>query len=231
MTINATQNWHNKKSDAVEKMTVRLGRRFERICEWAIESDQQLPLETGYHILGLNPYLVGIGNLVHELSYSNSLLITQQWSTHPVVRILAEFAATVKASPEIDQQYSYIPHAGGAARNRRQYQDFQKKTFQLALLTHPLSDLTAQQTYFERQRLRVWLLAQAAIRLVEHGVPADSSVSAAARFLVLDADAREWSLVDQLIHRAQRQLGDSQTFERLNCPGFPGGALSEKIPL
>src|SRR5690625_1858396 len=104
MTINATQNWHNKKSDAVEKMTVRLGRRFERICEWAIESDQQLPLETGYHILGLNPYLVGIGNLVHELSYSNSLLITQQWSTHPVVRILAEFAATVKASPEIDQQ-------------------------------------------------------------------------------------------------------------------------------
>lgn len=214
MTINATQNWHNKKSDAVEKMTVRLGRRFERICEWAIESGQQLPLETGYHILGLNPYLVGIGNLVHELSHSDSLRITQQWSANPVVKVLAEFAAAVKACPEIDHQYSYIPHSGGAANNRRQFQDFQSKTFLLTLLTHPLADITDQQTYLERQRLRIWILAQAATRLIEHGIPADRSVSAAARFLILDADAREWVLIDQLVHRARRQLGDSQTFER-----------------
>lgn len=214
MTISATQNWHNKKSDAVEKMTVRLGRRFERICEWAIESGQQLPLETGYHILGLNPYLVGIGNLVHEFSHSDSLFITQQWPANPVVKVLAEFAAAVKASPEIDQQYSYIPHAGGAANNRRQFKDFQNKTFLLTLLTHPLADITDQQTYLERQRLRIWILAQAATRLIEHGIPADRSISAAARFLILDADAREWTLIDQLVHRARRQLGDSQTFER-----------------
>lgn len=214
MTISATQNWHNKKSDAVEKMTVRLGRRFERICEWAIESGQQLPLETGYHILGLNPYLVGIGNLVHELSHSDSLFITQQWSANPVVKVLAEFAAAVKVCPEIDHQYSCIPHSGGAANNRRQFQDFQSKTFLLTLLTHPLADITDQQTYLERQRLRIWILAQAATRLIEHGIPADRSVSAAARFLILDADAREWVLIDQLVHRARRQLGDSQTFER-----------------
>lgn len=214
MTISATQNWHNKKSDAVEKMTVRLGRHFERICEWAIESGQQLQLETGYHILGLSPYLTGIGNLVHELSHSDSLRITQQWSANPVVKMLAEFAAAVKASPEIDRRYSYIPHAGGAANNRRQFQEFQNKTFLLTLLTHPLSDLTDQQTYLERQRLRIWILVQAATRLIEHGIPADRSVSAAARFLILDADAREWGLIDQLVHRARRQLGDSQTFER-----------------
>lgn len=214
MTINATQNWHKKNSDAAEKMTVRLGSRFEAICEWAMESGQQLPLETGYHVLGLNPYLVGIGNLVHELSHSDSLLITQQWSANPVVKMLSEFAAAVKAYPEIDRQYSYIPHAGGAAGNRRQFQDFQNKTFLLTLLTHPLSDLTDQQTYFERQRLRVWLLAQAAIRLIEHGIPADRFISAAARFLILDADAHEWGLIDQLTNRAQKQLGDSQTFER-----------------
>ena len=148
MTINATQNWHKKNSDAAEKMTVRLGSRFEAICEWAMESGQQLPLETGYHVLSLNPYLVGIGNLVHELSHSDSLLITQQWSANPVVKMLSEFAAAVKAYPEIDRQYSYIPHAGGAAGNRRQFQDFQNKTFLLTLLTHPLSDLTDQQTYF-----------------------------------------------------------------------------------
>lgn len=214
MTINATQNWHENKSDAVEKMTVRLGQRFERICEWAIESGQQLPLETGYHILGLNPYLVGIGNLVHELSHSDSLFITQQWSANPVIKVLAEFAAAVKACPEIDHQYSYIPHSGGAANNRRQFQDFQSKTFLLTLLTHPLADITDQHTYLERQRLRIWILAQAATRLIEHGIPADRSVSAAARFLILDADAREWTLIDQLVHRARRQLGDSQTFER-----------------
>ncbi|MDM1697218.1 hypothetical protein HX099_11195 [Thiopseudomonas alkaliphila] len=214
MTISATQNWHENKSEAVEKMTVRLGRRFERMCEWAIESGQQLPLETGYHILGLNPYLVGIGNLVHELSHSDSLFITQQWLANPVVKVLAEFAAAVKASSEIDQQYSYIPHAGGAANNRRQFKDFQSKTFLLTLLTHPLADITDQQTYLERQRLRIWILAQAATRLIEHGIPADRSVSAAARFLILDADAREWGLIDQLVHRARRQLGDSQTFER-----------------
>ncbi|MDY0207759.1 MAG: hypothetical protein RBR82_14225 [Pseudomonas sp.] len=214
MTISATQNWHENKSDAVEKMTVRLGRHFERICEWAIESGQQLQLETGYHILGLSPYLTGIGNLVHELSHSDSLRITQQWSANPVVKMLAEFAAAVKASPEIDRRYSYIPHAGGAANNRRQFQEFQNKTFLLTLLTHPLSDLTDQQTYLERQRLRIWILVQAATRLIEHGIPADRSVSAAARFLILDADAREWGLIDHLVHRARRQLGDSQTFER-----------------
>lgn len=214
MTINATQNWHKKNSDAVEKMTVRLGRRFEAICQWAIENAQQLPLEAGYHILGLNPSLAGIGNLVHELSHSDSLLITKQWIANPVVNMLAEFSAAVKACPEIDQQYSYISHAGGAAHNRRQYQDFQNKTFLLTLLTHPLSDITDPQTYLERQRLRIWLLAQAAFRLVEHGIAADRSISAAARFLVLDADASEWALVDQLIHRARKQLGESQTFER-----------------
>ncbi|MGO2088709.1 MAG: hypothetical protein ACTH2P_03750 [Oceanisphaera sp.] len=214
MTINATQNWHKKNSGAVEKMTVRLGRRFEAICQWAIENAQQLPLEAGYHILGLNPSLVGIGNLVHELSHSDSLLITKQWSANSVVNMLAEFSAAVKACPEIDQQYSYISHAGGAAHNRRQYQEFQNKTFLLTLLTHPLSDITDQQTYLERQRLRIWLLAQATFRLVEHGIAADRSTSAAARFLVLDADASEWALIDQLIHRARKQLGESQTFER-----------------
>lgn len=88
-----------KNSDAVEKMTVRLGRRFEAICQWAMESGQQLPLEAGYHILGLNPYLVGIGNLVHELSHSDSLLITKQWSANPIVSMLAEFSAAVKSMP------------------------------------------------------------------------------------------------------------------------------------
>ena len=215
MTRMLQQNRHSPEFHEAEKLTLRLGGPFTEICQWAIEQRQHVALETCYHILGLNPALVGVGNLVHEFSHPESPLISSQWLGNPVAELLTKFSAAVKANPHIDSLYSAIPHRGAAEQNRRLYSGYKDKTFLLALLTHPLSDLAEPHIYIERRRLRMWLVVQAAMRLLKHNIPAERSISAAARFLLMDSDDTNWHLVDRLLGRAARQLGQHDVeFER-----------------
>lgn len=215
MTRMLQQNRHSPEFHEAEKLTLRLGGPFTEICQWAIEQRQHVALETCYHILGLNPALVGVGNLVHEFSHPESLLISSQWLGNPVAELLIRFSAAVKNTPRIDNLYGALLHRGGARQNRHLYEGYKDKTFLLTLLTHPLSDIGDPEIYTERRRLRIWLVVQAATRLMEHRVPAERSISAVARFMVLDSDDANWGVIDALLRQAIRQLaGHDNTFER-----------------
>ncbi len=106
--------WHSDDSADVQNMTLRLGSAFAEIYKWAVEHNHQLALEVGYHILGLNPALVGIGNLVKEFSYSESLFISSQWQENPVAELLIRFSAAVKNTPRIDNLYGLFAFKGVA---------------------------------------------------------------------------------------------------------------------
>lgn len=207
MTSTAPLAVHNLTSTELEadEMTHRLGRTYRELCKWAVENGHQLAVEIAYHILGLDPRITDIGNLVHELRRPESMAITEQWAEDEYCSALAHFAAAVKNSPEIDQLYRRVGHLGGADQNRKQYKYFKDKTFLLTLITHPLADEIGQEhpLYIERRRLRIWLLLQATYRLTKFQSPADHKISAAARFLILDANDARWELVDSLLLRAK----------------------------
>ncbi|WP_205341676.1 hypothetical protein [Denitrificimonas caeni] len=215
MTKDVEQNWHRNSSTVANELTVRLGEPFAEICLWAVERELELPLEVGYRILGLDPFTVGIGNLVKELSHPESKLITSEWEANPVVYELQKFTQAVTTDTNISRKYASISHLGGVRKNRSQFKIYPTKTFLLTLVTNPLADTTAEITYTDRRRLRIWLLIQAASRLLEFGYSADKSISNAARFLVIDATDDNWTLIDDLLKRARGQLGSiPNTYER-----------------
>lgn len=215
MTKDVAQNWHRDFSEVANELTVRLGEPFAEICSWAAERELELPLEVSYSILGLDPFTIGIINLVKELSHPESKVITEQWCANPIVHELREFSHAITADTNISKKYSSIAHRGGVNKNRDQFKNYANKTFLLTLITNPLSDTTDKTTYTDRRRLRIWLLVQAASRLLEFGYSADSAISSAARFMVIDATDERWQLIDELLKRARRQIGDiPNTFQR-----------------
>lgn len=215
MTKDVAQDWHRNISAEVNELTLRLGEPFAEICSWALERELELPLEMSYRILGLDPFTVGIGNLVKELSHPESKFITSEWEANPVVYELQKFTQAVTTDTNISRKYASISHLGGVRKNRSQFKIYPTKTFLLTLVTNPLADTTAEITYTDRRRLRIWLLIQAASRLLEFGYSADRGISIAARFLVIDAADANWILIDDLLKRAKNQLGSTpNTYER-----------------
>lgn len=215
MTKDVAQNWHRNFPEVTNELTARLGKPFAEICSWAVERELELPLEVGYRILGLDPFTVAIGNLVKELSHPESQLIISEWKDNPIVNELNKLTQAVTADTNISRKYASIGHRGGVNKNRDQFRNYANKTFLLTLITNPLSDVTDETTYTSRRRLRIWLLIQAASRLLDFGYSADRSISSAARFLVIDATDKNWTLIDDLLKRARNQLGSTpNTYER-----------------
>ncbi len=215
MTKDVAQDWHRNISATTDDLTLRLGQPFAEICSWAVERELELPLEVSYSILGLDPFTVGIGNLVKELSHPESQLIISEWKDNPILNELNKLTLAVTADTNISRKYASIGHRGGVNKNRDQFKNYARKTFLLTLITNPLSDVTDETTYTNRRRLRIWLLVQAASRLLDFGYSADRSISSAARFLVIDATDKNWKLIDDLLKRARNQLGSTpNTYER-----------------
>ena len=156
MTKDVAQDWHRNISATANELTVRLGEPFAEICSWAVERELELPLEVSYRILGLDQFTVAIGNLVKELSHPESQLIISEWKD--------------------SREYASISHLGGVHKNRSQFKNYATQTFLLTLITNPLSDTTDTITYSDRRRLRIWLLIQAASRLLDFGYSADRSI-------------------------------------------------------
>lgn len=215
MTKDVAQNWHRNFPEVTNELTLRLGQPFAEICSWAVERELELPLEVSYRILGLDPFTVAIGNLVKELSHPESQLIISEWKDNPIVNELKKFSQAVTADTNISRKYASIGHRGGVNKNRDQFRNYANKTFLLTLITNPLSDITDETSYTNRRRLRIWLLVQAASRLLDFGYSADRSISSAARFLVIDATDKNWTLIDDLLKKARSQLGNTpNTYER-----------------
>lgn len=209
MSKDVLPSWHRNTSTNANDLSLRLGEHFAEICQWAAERELELALEIGYSILGLDPLTIGIGNLVKELSHPESQIILTEWDAYPVVHELKKFADEFSTDAYISKKYTSISHLGGVNKNRSQFKEYSTKTFLLTLITNPLSDNIDDATYVDRRRLRIWLLIQAASRLLDFGYAADRNISSAARFLVMDAHDENWHLVDELLTKSRGQLASN----------------------
>lgn len=218
MTQEAVQNGLRNSSAIAEELTVRLGAPFSELCAWAAERELELPLELTYRILGLDPNTVAIANLVQELNHPESQIITNEWNDHPIVHELKKFSKAFAADTNISRKYASIGHSGGVTKTKKQFKNLENKTFLLTLITNPMAGHGMEtSTIFNRRRLRIWLLTQAATRLMDHGCSADKSISYASRFLIIGAQDPRWEIVDELLTRVRRYLGALPiSYERFN---------------
>ncbi|WP_278351299.1 MULTISPECIES: hypothetical protein [Marinobacter] len=209
MTKEVAQDWHRSSATVADNMTLRLGERFGDLCHWAVDQGLEFPVELSFHILGLDEFTVGFENLAQELRHPESESILADWSFNPVVHELKKFADEFAADSRLTKLYPSIGHGGGAKRNKRQFKDLASRTFLLSLIVNPLAANTDEEVFCNRRRLRIWLIGQAAIRLIDFGCVADTSVSSAARFLQADSLDSRWALIDELLSRTKKLIGSA----------------------
>ncbi|MBD2859432.1 hypothetical protein IB286_10495 [Spongiibacter sp. KMU-158] len=200
-----------------EELTFRLGKRFSSLVEWAFDNGLQEELEIIYLLLGLNPNIVGIANLAEEFDHPESREILKDWSGHSYTDRLRRFTTTFIRNTQISSRHAAISPSGTIEQVRRQFPEFEKRTFLLTLYTTVLSPSKDASIYSERRRLRMWLAVQAAERIVESNNVADKEISQAARFLALGHGNSRWRLVDQLLTAAKRFRADApENFDRFS---------------
>jgi len=210
MEKEAVQNECGCTHEPGAEMAARLGPEYAKLCRWAALNGLEFPLEVSYHILGLDESNVTVGNLVHEFVHPESREITSEWSDHPIVQEFKTFAEALAAEdPDNNTLARRILHRGGVRKIKQQFKEFQNRRFLLAMTTNPLADNTDEVRLKDRRRLRIWLLIQAAIRLIDVQCSADRLISVAARFLIVDATSKDWVLVDALLERAKKELGEA----------------------
>jgi hypothetical protein len=215
MTQEITQDWHKNSISRPNELTVRLGERFSELCDWAANENLEDTLEICYTILGLDEITVGIPNLVDELSRPESKVILAKWNANPLVHELQLFAERFLSDEVISTNYTRLSHAGPARQNKQLFRDIVNRTFLLTLVTHPLAYHPDEVVSHSRRMLRIWLIIQAAERLLRNGYSADSVISDAARYLILDPGDDKWRLVDQLLQRTRHQLAtQAPSYER-----------------
>lgn len=198
------------KSSVTDDLVNDCGERFGEIIAWAADRDDLVYfLEISYRILGLDPYTVAIANLPYECNHSESKLILEQWSDNFLLQGLNNLTRAFYADDTIAKKYPRVTPAGNHKKLQTQFKPYAKKKFLLALITQVMPGQPETDEYIDRRRLRLWLLAQAAQRLVQHELAADQSISNAARFLVMSPSDKRWDVVDTLLKNTRETLGKS----------------------
>ena len=200
------QDRHRNQQDLSEEMTVRLGERFEHLCQWATDKGLEYPLELSYYTLNLTPKIVGVPNLIEEASFEESAQILQQWPDNVFATDLLKFARAFHLNDELAKNHQPLSHQGSAKRTTRRYSPKSNNTFLLTLLIHPLSHCEDEQTFKLRRSIRLWLALQAVDRVVRYQNVADANVAGTASFLMLDENDPKWVVVDRLSSIVKTQL-------------------------
>ncbi|WP_030074521.1 hypothetical protein [Halomonas alkaliantarctica] len=198
------------------KQIARFGHPYRDICQWAAQHDLSDALELAFWTLGLDHQVVAIGNLVNEFHHPESKDILTRWRQNPTLASLDDLAKAIRQDSLINRQYPAFLHAGDATKTKQTYKgSLKEQTFLITLITYPLPGAEQSSEYVLRRALRLWLVAQAANRVVKEHCLADRNISTAARFLIADRYQAQWQLVDDVLRRARRYLTpDTWTFER-----------------
>lgn len=211
-----TQDWHKIDEKSV---TFRLPSRYEGISDWAIRTGFHDELEIAYFCLGRHEDPRVIHNFAAEFTQPISEPILSEWADKPIVSRLREFSEALSNSSEhIPKADSPISHKGKSAKGTKsEFSPLTSRYYLLAMIVNPRSHSDQEKIAGGRQRLRLWLILQAAIRIAEEGCISDSNISWAARHITLDRIDANWPLVDDLLTHAGHETQDfPDTFQWFN---------------
>ncbi|CAA0110701.1 Tyrosine recombinase XerC [Zhongshania aliphaticivorans] len=211
-----TQDWHKIDEKPV---TFRLPSRYEGISDWAIKTGFHDELEVAYFCLGRPEDPRVIHNFASEFAQPISEPILSEWADKPIVSRLREFSETLSNTSEhIPKADSPISHKGKSAKGTKsEFSPLTSRYYLLAMIVNPRSHSDQDKIAESRQRFRLWLILQAAIRVAEEGCISDSNISWAARHITLDRIDPKWEKIDELLTRARHETqGFPNTFQWFN---------------
>ena len=211
-----TQDRHNIGE---KPMTFRLPSRYEGISDWAIKAGFHDELEIAYFCLGRPDDARAIHNFASEFTQPISKHILSEWADKPIVSRLWKFSETLNNTSEyISKADSPISHRGKPAeRTKKEFKPVAARYYLLAMIVNPRSHSDQDKIAESRQRFRLWLILQAAIRIAEEGRISDRNISKAARHITLDRIDPKWGKIDELLtHARHENQGFPNTFQWFN---------------
>ncbi|AMO67248.1 hypothetical protein AZF00_02560 [Zhongshania aliphaticivorans] len=208
-----TQDRHSTDEKLV---TFRLPSRYEGISDWANKAGFHDELEIAYFCLGRPEDPRVIHNFASEFTQPISEPILAEWADKPIVSRLWEFSKSLSNTNEhIPKADSSISHKGKSAQGTKsEFSPLTSRYYLLAMIVNPRSHSDQDKIAESRQRLRLWLILQAAMRIAEEGCISDSNISWAARHITLDRIDPKWEKVDELLTHARHETqGFPNTFQ------------------
>lgn len=210
--MDTTEKCHSPDGNLV---TFGLPKAYEGISAWAASAGMHPELEIAYFSMGRPDDPRTIHNFANEFAQPISQPILSDWADRPIVSRLWKFSLALKSAGYIQRADSPISHKGKpASGTKAEFSPLKTRFFLLALVVNPRSDGDSDAITASRQRLRLWLIIQAAIRIADKGNVADKSISHASRHLILDRIDPKWELVDNLLTQARHETeGYPKTFQ------------------
>ncbi|AMO67273.1 phage integrase family protein [gamma proteobacterium BDW918] len=222
-------------ANAMDETTFGLGESFSAIEEWARAENFQPELLLTYHLLGLDHHTVAIANLATEIVKEESQQVIAEWAGSQIAQRLSEFSHAFIAS-DIYATHTEITISGSNAKIAQVLGDKKERSFLLFLLLTSSPNFThcryPQEAVINHQRLKIWLILQAAERLVGKGQARDTLVSTVARFLSKPRDDGGWTAICALLdHLHQSTRGFRVTYQQFSdavaIAATPGNLESE----
>lgn len=201
-------------------MTFGLGESFSAIEQWAEQHDFRSELILTYHLLGLDRHTVAVANLTSLLVEPESQAILADWSDSKLAQRLLSFALAFEASG-LQKSHSALVISGTNAQVRAEIRDTTTSRFLLYLFLTSSPNLSyskqPDKCVYNHRKLILWLVLQAAKRLIGENKAPDSLVSDAARFLANEHDDANWHSVCAFLDYVQRLTrGGSVSYEQFS---------------
>lgn len=220
MTNEDTQKWHRGSGESNDQTTVRQS-RYQELAAWADDQGVRDAFDLVYYGLCSSETLIGLGNVVQELSYPEAQTTLNGWSLHPTVSQLLKLSSAYKRSPGIASSYRMIPPSGSVGQSKTKLRsaggDTQNRHFVLLMLMTPLvGDQVHNRHYQLRRSFRLWLLIQAFERVIHQQCSADSRIRDSVNFLLKAPHHENWVLLDTLLKRADQLLDDTPAFRQFS---------------
>lgn len=184
--------------NAENEMTLRLGVSFSVIEQWAIENSYHAELLLSYHLLGLDQHTVAVANLTAELAKPETQAILADWQDSKIAHQLLDFSRAFVDS-DIYRGHTALVFEGSNRKIKEAIGDTTDRKFLLYLLvtsspnfSHSKNSEYCRQNH---QKLIIWIILQAAERLIGEKHAPDRFVSDAARFLARESSNTSWQAI------------------------------------
>jgi len=234
MATDKKQFWHKRnESDNGETTLRHTGPHYRAIREWAEKNDLTEIFDAIALAFGFTENFTIVGNLYREFSNPDAAIILRQWGDNPYIHHLKRFLQTFGQDQPFSETYPGIPQ--GISRGntktvlRAAGADLKNEHFLLEMIVQPPAPSKNDHFDFLRRTLRLWLIVQALVRVVENDCVHDTQIQQIASALCLPAENEKWGLIDEVLQAALKAC-PSETFSYTQFSLAIRHATSRLIP-
>lgn len=166
------------------------------------------------HILGLSHQVLGITTIYPELTSQRARSVLYAWRNHYLTKSFESFIAAINNNIEILDEYQPFPKEALPAKAKGVIGGGLSKSFLLSMCVFIQPEGQSEEITARRHLLRLWLLYQASIRLINDNAT-DANIKTVALYLIKERSDSRWVFVDKFLEIAFQELdGTEHSFDQ-----------------